>query len=99
MCVCVCSISISIHRTNTLGESKPHLFATRTGAFLKFFQVPTQTTQIDLLLECLFPQRKDNHGMVKYPRFLLLHLVVTMVSTWKHGDISQHKSESDLSEC
>jgi hypothetical protein len=39
------------------------LFRPQTGAFLKCFQVTTQTTQLDLLLECLLPPEKDNHAM------------------------------------
>jgi len=37
--------------TKALGESKPHSLTALTVAFLKCFQVPTQTALLDLLAE------------------------------------------------
>jgi len=49
--------------TNTLAETKPHIFSPQSVAMLTFFQVPPPTAQPDFMAEGLLPTEKDNHAI------------------------------------
>jgi len=49
--------------TNTLAETKSHIFSPQRVAVVPFFQVPPPTAQSDFLAEGLFPREKGNHAI------------------------------------
>ena len=83
----------SSHRREQKRGFRPHSFANQTAAFLKYFQVLTQTAQVDLLAERL-PQ--DNHAIYFkiFKEFSFLFFAA-VTSKEEGGPFSEHKSTSD----
>jgi len=68
-------------------ESKSHTFRHQTIAFLKCFQIATQTAQLELLAEALpHSQRTTVSFMAKYTNIFTFYLVVTVSSKGKGNE-------------
>ena len=61
----------SCHKLKQMGGIQSPSFAPQKFAFLKYFQVPSKTGQLDMLVEGLYNAEKDNHATYSKVSFFI----------------------------
>jgi len=86
----------SSHKHEQKREFRPHSFANQTAVFLKYFEVLTQTVQVDLLAERLPSVYKDSYAIYfKIFQDFSFSFFAAVASKEEGSPFSEHKITSD----